>query len=825
MIEEAASSGARTIIDDDARPVLLADGRIVDAGLVDRGSGQIEIVAVDPIDTELGEGFMPAVDPNVGEGAAEVLLSREYQHLTDEVRRRLGPEALELVRQAFELAESCHAGQLRKSGDPYLVHPLRVARMLAGVGLDAPSVVAGILHDTIEDSELTVFELTERFGREIALLVDGVTKLGKIPYLSRRENQAVSFRKLLVAMSRDIRVLLVKLCDRVDNMRTLDAMPPSTQRRIAQETADIYAPLARLLGIDWIRRELADLAFRYLEPVAAKEIRSEMVALITADPTHIDRGLELLRDSFMADVELVDAASDPALTDAPPRWRAELFDKVEVRAHVLTPHEVHELRNRGRGVEKLRDMVTYQVITESRDACYLALGHLHAHFKPVPGSIRDYVALPRANRYQGLHTQVLDRAGVRMYVEIRSRSMDAVAERGVVVELQHGLQASELGWLRELMGWQAEVEDPNEFIEAVKRELFADQVFVFTPEGELKTFPKGATPIDFAFTVHTDVGLHAAGARVNGQVVPLRYKLRQGDTIEILTDPKVEPRDEWLDLVQTSRAKARIKQFLRQRARMLAVETGRSLLAQRLESRGLDLGELESNGTVADKLEQLGIAPERGVDRLYELIGDNDIRIGMVVNALAPSSGSGESMLGRLLRPFRRRAEDLVPRSPRAGEAGGAPIEIDAQRVESGFVQLASCCSPLPGDAVVGFRIPGRGIVAHVEGCPVAVDELHDRVYLAWGSEPFELERPVTVRVRTANTVGLLAEMSRAFSATGLNIKQANCRAYEDGKLALNTFHATVGSLARLEQLLDHLREVHGVISVERVFSGPESDD
>jgi len=670
-------------------------------------------------------------------------------------------------------------------------------------------------------------------------LVDGVTKLGKVPYLSRRENQAESFRKLLVAMSRDIRVLLVKLCDRVDNMRTLDAMGADSQRRIAQETSDIYAPLARLLGIDWIRRELADLSFRYLEPVAAREIRAEMVALITADPTHMDRGLELLRDSFIATgnlsglgslVSLVDAPTEPGLADAstprsgPPRWREELFGAVELRANVLTPQEVYELRNRGRAVEKLRDMVTYQVITRDRDTCYLALGHIHAHFKPVPGMIRDYIALPRANRYQGLHSQVLDRAGVRMYVEIRSRSMDAVAERGVVVELQHGLQASELGWLRELMGWQAEVEDPNEFIEAVKRELFADQVFVFTPEGDLKTFPKGATPIDFAFTVHTDVGIRAAGARVNGQVVPLRYKLRQGDTVEILTDPKVEPRDEWLDLVATSRAKARIKQFLRQRARSLAVETGRSLLAQRLETRGLDLDALESDGTLASKLEQLGIAPERGVDRLYELIGDNDIRIGLVVDALAPGPSPSASVFGRLLRPFRRKSDDGSTRSPRAGEAGGAAIEIDEQRVESGFISLASCCSPLPGDPVVGFRVPGRGIVAHVEGCPVAVKEVLDRVFLAW-SEDFELERPVTVRVRTANTVGLLAEMSRAFSATGLNIKQANCRAYEDGKLALNTFHATVGSLDRLEQLLDHLREVPGVISVERVFSGPESDD
>jgi len=806
------------------------------------------LVSVPASEGELGEGFLPAVDPHVREGAAEVLLSREYQNLADEVRRRLGPEALELVRQAFELAESCHAGQMRKSGDPYLVHPLRVARMLAGLGLDTPSVVAGILHDTVEDSELTVVELTDRFGREIALLVDGVTKLGKVPYLSQRENQAVSFRKLLVAMSHDIRVLLVKLCDRVDNMRTLEAMPSVKQRRIAQETADIYAPLARLLGIDWIRRELADLSFRYLEPVAAKEIRTEMVGLLTADPTHIDRGLELLRDAFVGvpGAVALEPTSEPRPQNpiAPglglglglgvgpglgpgsgvPRWRREMFGLVELRANVLTPQEVHELRTRGRVVEKLRDMVTYQVIPQDRDTCYLALGHVHAHFKPVPGTIRDYIALPRANRYQGLHSQVLDRAGVRMYVEIRSRAMDAVAERGVVVELQHGLQASELGWLRELMGWQAEVEDPNEFIEAVKRELFADQVFVFTPEGDLKTFPRGATPIDFAFTVHTDVGVHAAGARVNGQVVPLRYRLRQGDTVEILTDPKVEPRDEWLDLVQTSRAKARIKQFLRQRARSLAVETGRSLLAQRLETHHLELDVLEADGTLTSQLEPLGIAPEHGVERLYELIGDGDLRIGLVVRALNLESAS-ESMFGRLLRPFRRRPDQANPaRSPRAGEAGGAAIEIDEQRVESRLIQLASCCSPLPGDPVVGFRIPGRGIVAHVEGCLVAVDELAERVFLAW-SPDFEVERPVTVRVRTANTVGLLAEMSRAFSATGLNIKQANCRAYEDGKFALNTFHATVGSLGRLDQLLDHLREVPGVISVERVFSGPQSDD
>ena len=340
-------------------------------------------------------------------------------------------------------------------------------------------------------------------------------------------------------------------------------------------------------------------------------------------------------------------------------------------------------------------------------------------------------------------------------------------------------------------------------------------MFVFTPEGDLKTFPKGATPIDFAFAVHTDVGLRAAGARVNGQVVPLRYRLRQGDTVEILTDTKIEPRDEWLDMVQTSRAKARIKHFLRQRARALAIETGKSLLHHRLENREDQLDEIEVQ--LEDKLEKLGIPAEQGVDRLYQLIGDGDMRIGQVVRALEPDPGPSQSMINRLLRPFRRRAEEA---EPRAGEAG-APIEIVEERLDSGLLTLSSCCAPIPGDPVTGFRLPGRGVLVHVQGCPVAVDELHERVFLAW-DESLELEQPVTVRVRTSNNVGLLAEMSRAFSATGLNIKQANCRAFEDGKFALNTFHATVGSLSRLDQLLDHLRDISGVISVERVFSGPD---
>ena len=571
----------------DARPVAPEEGPFDEDETLDPA-----------VDVRVGPGeLMPKPDPLVAQGHAEVLLVREYEHLLEEVRKRLGEDAVGSVADAFELAESCHAGQMRKSGDPYLVHPLRVARILAGLGLDVASVIAGILHDTVEDSELTVVELTERFGREVALLVDGVTKLGKVPYLSRRENQAVSFRKLLVAMSRDIRVLLVKLVDRLDNMRTLDAMPANKQRRIARETADIYAPLARLLGVDWLRRELADLAFRYLEPVAAKTIRSEMVGLLTEDPTHIDRGIEMLREAF-AGLGVQEAAEDTGL----PSWNEDKFRAVQFRANVLTAQEVHELRNRGRVIEKLRDMVTYQVLTADRESSYLALGHLHAHFKPIPGSIRDYIALPRANGYQGLHTQVLDRMGVRLYVEIRSQAMNEVAERGVVVDLQKGLQTSELGWLHEMMGWQEQIEDPNEFIEAVKRRALcrSRSTPVHAGRATCKTFRQGRDSDRLRLRHPHRRGaarVQARGSMDTGGASALPHASgrhrRDPDGPHAPT-----ARVEWLKMVRTRRGRGREDQTLLAHARAGSrwrIETGKQMLqpgtrdADALESlEGLD---------------------------------------------------------------------------------------------------------------------------------------------------------------------------------------------------------------------------------------------
>jgi GTP pyrophosphokinase len=444
----------------------------------------------------------------------------------------------------------------------------------------------------------------------------------------------------------------------------------------------------------------------------------------------------------------------------------------------------------------------------------------------VPGRFRDYIALPRPNHYRALHTSVIDREGRRIEVQIRSERMDAVAERGIVVQWERAGQRAEkrrLAWLGQLMDWQDEVSDPHEFIEAVKADLFADEVYVFSPKGDIYTFPKGATPIDFAFAIHTDVGMRCSGARVNGHLVPLRYRLRQGDTVEILTNPTVGPREEWLKMCVSSRARTRIKHFLRQRERERLRELGRSLVEQEVASRGAELGTFEDRGAVADNSESLGLGREsRSAEAVYEAVGAGQITAEAVAERLGASDPSADqSLFGRVLRRMTRGAGR---KSDPVGARAGAPIVITRAMVEGqpgrdAMVQLAACCSPVPGDTLVGIFEPGEGITAHVEGCPEALERVSERrVHLKW-DEDLALDCPVTLEVRTANTVGILAEMSRAFSQHGVNIRQANCRAYGDGGKAINTFHASVEHLDQLQKLVATLKKIDGVVSVERLFS------
>ena len=764
--------------------------------------------------------------------AVELDDGRAVKALLDAVEKTHAAADLGKLERAFHVGREAHEGQMRKSGEPYYVHPVRVAHGITLLGLDTASIAAALLHDVVEDTSLSVYGLTEQFGREVALIVDGVTKLGKVPYLSRQEQQAESFRKMLLAMSQDIRVLIVKLIDRLDNMRTLEHMAPEKRERIARETMQIYAPLAGRLGIEGVRSELQDLSLRYLEPETYEATTADIARMLDANEGAIAHNVQMLAEAFDEGRQARSAAHPLSGADEDMRWNAQLGD-VNVRATLRPVLRVHRrLEAAGRGIDQLSDIVSYQVVTQDRTSCYVALGVLHAHLQPAPGRFRDYVAMPRPNHYRALHTSLVGRDGMRLDVQLRSAAMDDVAERGIVASWRGGTPpgssaGNKLAWIQQLMDWQEDVTDPGEFIEAVKADLFADEVYVFTPGGDIHTFPKGATPIDLAFAIHSDVGLTCSGARVNGQVVPLRYRLRQGDTVEILTNPNNGPREEWLKMCASSRARARIKQHLRAQRRESMRVLGRDLVEQALVGHGLD-DDADETAAIG---ERLGLAKgQRTVDGIYEAVGEGQLSAESVAETASETTDSPRvsDRDGNLLTRVFRRVAGRAPRKDTAetGATPSKPIVVTQERIASdpkgggaSIIHLAPCCSPVPGDPLVGCFEAGRGIIVHVETCPQTLERVAQRrVHLTW-DPALTLEAPVTLEVRTANKVGLLAEMSRAFSQHGVNIKQANCRTSVDGSRATNTFHATVGTLQQLGQLIGTLKTIPGVLGVERVFT------
>lgn len=788
-----------------------------------------------PVDARSAEGvresqilclLAPVVltEQDLDDGTALTELVREF--------RAAHPQApasdVDAIERAFALASKAHAGQRRRSGEPYFVHPVRVASTLTQLGLDAVSIAAGLLHDAVEDSELTVFDVHERFGLEVANIVDGVTKLGKVPYLSKQEQQAESFRKMLLAMSEDIRVLIVKLGDRLDNMRTLDSMPGDKRERISRETMQIYAPLAGRLGIEWLRRELQDLSFRHLEPSLYASTRSDLDRFLRQRPGIIAGVISALQGMYSGQ-PLASPAGESDL-DPPGPWPRDALGPVQVRVTMRPAYRVfRRLESTSRPPDQLSDVATFQVVTRDRATCYAALGQLHALMQPVPGRFRDYIALPRPNQYQGLHTTVIDSRGQRLEVQIRSQRMHAMAERGIISQWDRLRPQSDgsrrtprrMRWLGQLMDWQSDVSDPQEFIEAVKADLFADEVYVFTPKGDIFTFPKGATPIDFAFSIHTDVGMKCSGARVNGHLVPLRYRLRQGDTVEILTNPTVGPREEWLKMCVSSRARAKIKQYLRQRERERLRSLGRSLLEQELKAHDSTLSTLDA-GELYRLTEPLGLPRDaKGDEGVFESIGNGHVTARAVTERLLgpQPDPSDKNLFTRMLRKMSLRS------APKGREITlgrpETPMIVSKDLVEGpdALVTLSPCCSPVPGDPLVGFFEVGRGIVAHVEGCPGVLQQVaQQRVHLAW-EDGLDLEGAVTIEVRTANSVGLLAKMSRVFSQSGVNIMQANCRSAAEGDRAVNTFNARVSNLAQLLRLMVGLKAIDGVVGVERVFT------
>jgi GTP diphosphokinase / guanosine-3',5'-bis(diphosphate) 3'-diphosphatase len=706
---------------------------------------------------------------------------------------RHNPNAnVELIRRCYDYAADRHKGQLRRSGEPYLVHPMGVSQIIADLNLDVPSICAGMLHDCLEDTTATSEDIQEKFGEEIQCIVDGVTKLGQIPWTTREERQAENFRKMLLAMARDIRVILVKLADRVNNMRTLQFMSRDKQERTARETREIYAPIANRLGIQWMKVELEDLAFQYLEPQEWEDLHRQM------------EGSAGRRDAYISEVC---SKLDEVL--------AENEIKAEVSGRAKGYWSIHQkMKRTGRELEQVYDIIAFRVITGSVRDCYATLGTIHSNWTPVPGRFKDYIALPKPNLYQSLHTTVIGPGSERMEVQIRTHEMHRIAEEGIAAHW-HYKERSPLGatdrkafaWLHQLMEWQRDLTDPAEFMQTVKIDLFEEEVFVFTPKGDVKALPQGATPIDFAYAVHSKVGDHCSGARVNGMMVPLRYRLRNGDIVDIITSPTQRPSKDWLKFVITSRAQTKIRHHLRREQRERSRRLGRDLLTKALRNhhRSLAVAEKEKLLDKAAETLHLGSGEE-----IFVHVGYGKLSPEAAALAIYPQLPSPDATAEGL--PAIEDAAPVPTRREPKRSIGGVRVQGEADIV----VRFAKCCTPVPGDPIVAYISRGRGVIVHTRVCPKTFNLDPARsVEVSW-DEDSRLLRPVAVEVVSEDKPGILAAISKCFLEHSVNIAQAKCRATDDCR-GLNTFQVSVGHVDQLKKVLRAIQGIDGVISATRL--------
>jgi len=709
---------------------------------------------------------------------------------------------LDLIKKAYVYSAKVHQGQIRKTGEPYLVHPLEVAGLLAELKLDEASVVTGLLHDTIEDTLATKDEISELFGIEIADLVDGVTKLSQFSAAdTQEEKQAENFRKMVVAMAKDIRVLLVKLADRTHNMRTLDAMKPESQERIARETLDIYAPLANRLGIQWIKSELEDLSFKYLRPEDWADISGRTAAVAREKEGFVQEVVDVIKAKLV----------ESGLAEADVSGRVK---------HVYSIFR--KMRQLDLDFDQIQDVVGFRVIVETVAQCYESLGIIHSLWKPIPGRFKDYIAIPKPNLYQSLHTTVVGPRGERIEVQIRTAEMHKIAEEGVAAhwaykekgrdgkggEALSKKDAASFGWLRQLVEFQKELADPREFLETVKVDLFSDEVFVFTPKGAVKSLPRGATPVDFAYTIHSEIGEHCVGAKVNGKLVPLRYKLKNGDTVEILTSPHSHPSKDWLTFVKTSRATARIRQFIRQAEHRRSIEIGREMAERELRRFGVTLNKVHKGGELEKAANALGY---RVADDLLAAIGYGKVAPADVLRQLVPPDKLAEAQPAE--PPPASRITEIFRKMARRPTGGGVRIS----GIDDVLVRYGKCCNPVPGDSIIGFITRGRGVTVHTGSCDKVLGIDPDRrVDVAWDVKG-DFKRPVAIRVITTDKPGILAKISQTFSEAGVNISQASCRTQSPGERAVNDFEVTIGDLKQLNQVMRSIERIDGVQSVKRV--------
>ena len=712
----------------------------------------------------------------------------QLQTLIEEIPKYQPAADLDLLERAYRFSERSHQGQQRASGEPYLSHPLEVAGLLVNFKMDVTTVTAGLLHDVLEDTKATKGELQREFGTEIAELVDGVTKIGKLAFSSREERQAENFRKMLVAMARDLRVLMIKLADRLHNMRTLQYLPTDKARKIAQETLDIYAPLAHRLGMAKVKAELEDLALRVLHPEDYQELMRRVAKRRLEREAEINNLIALLHD------KLAEVGIDSKIAGRPKHFYS-IWKKM---------HEG------GREFDEIYDLTAVRVLTSTVRDCYGALGVVHSLWKPVPGRFKDFIAMPKVNMYQSLHTTVIGPRGDPVEIQIRTYEMHRIAEEGIAAHWLYKEKRSDrdkfddaFTWLRQLLDSQKETSDPKEFLDNVRLDLFPDEVYVFTPRGDVKALPEGATPVDFAYAVHTDVGHHCVGAKVNGKLVPLRYTRRQGDILEIVTSPTQHPSRDWLKIVKSNRARAKINQWLKieERARSLAL--GQELFEREARKYRLSPASLLASDEMKKVVSELGFP---SADDLLASIGYGKTSLQQVLGKLAPAAVHDTEAI----------AEAKTAKTAR--KTGEIPA-VRVSGVDDLLVRFAKCCAPVPGDSIVGFITRGRGLTVHARDCLTVAKNVLDRerlVAVEWEAGE-STKRPVRIAVYIGrDRPGLLAEITTAISSRQGNIIKAEITVTDDRK-GLNYFVVEVDDLRQLQDIMHAIREVKDIANVERV--------
>ena len=709
-----------------------------------------------------------------------------FEDILREVQSYRPGEDLSLLRKAYEFTASQHAKQKRLSGEPFISHPLEVVHILAEMKLDPICLAAGMLHDVIEDTRTTPELVRQGFGAEVARIVEGVTKISRIKFLSPEEQQAENFRKMVLAMVDDIRVVLVKLADRLHNMRTLEYLPPDRREHVARETVEIYAPIAHRLGMGKVRGELEDLAFRHLEPAAFEELKGAV------------ESRRKVSDEFLAEVR-AQVEAKMKETNVPAR----------VEGRIKRLYSIwQKLRRQQISIEQVYDLLAVRIITDDVKNCYAALGVIHNTWRPVPGRIKDFIAIPRPNLYQSLHTSVIGPHGQPFEVQIRTEEMHRIAEEGIAAHWKYKdgrplrqQDEERFAWLRHLVEWQQEMRDPGEFLSTLKIDLYPEEVYTFTPMGKVIVLPRDATPVDFAYAIHTEVGHHCVGAKVNGRIVPLKYRLRNGDIVEIVTQANHAPSRDWLGLIKTSRARNKIKHWINVAQRKQALDIGKRLLEKEARKYDIVLKKV-TDEDFARVSRDYGCT---AADDLYAGIGYGKFAARQVLSKLVPSAKLEPAPASRLTSSFKRAL----------GVASDTAIQVDGH--DDLMVYRAKCCNPVRGEEIIGYITRGKGIAVHARHCTNVQNLLYDadrRIDVEWVGPRYGVY-PVKLVLVTEDRQGMLADVTSAIAGVHSNIQNIEART-GDNRANIDVT-VDIVDLEHLEKVLSSLRKIEGVFEVERV--------